>query len=156
MSETSLEERHYQRHRTPAEAQATSLARVGHRYRAACDVRVSDSVGVDEAVWAHWRSEILQVMSWLADESFGDEADAPLLERFLGVDAHVDPQHLDRLREEGYVERVGDRYKLTEAGARTGSLELAASFDDLMKPANRECGPDSGCPNWRNGVRIFE
>ena len=109
-----------------------------------------------EADWAHWRSEILQVMSWLKSEGFGDEADAALLERFLGVDAHVDDQHLDRLVEEGYVERVGDRYKLTEAGARTGGLEFAASLDELMKPANRECGSGLRCPNWRNEVGILE
>lgn len=148
----------------PAAAQTVSLAPLAARYRAAsdparpvpCGVGVSNSVGMAEADRAHWRSEILQVMSWLEEEGFGDEADVALLERFLGVDAHVDVQHLDHLLDEGYVERVGDRYKLTKAGARTGSLEFAASFDELMKPANRECGPDSRCPNWRNVVRIFE
>lgn len=109
-----------------------------------------------EADRAHWRSEILQVMSWLEDEGFADDADVALLERFLGVDAHIDVEHLDRLVEEGDVERVGDRYTLTEAGARTGRLEFAASFDELMKPDDRECGPHSRCAYWRNEVRIFE
>lgn len=35
----------------------------------------------------YWRSEILQVMYWLRGEGLGEVVDAPLLERFLGVDA---------------------------------------------------------------------
>ena len=84
-------------------------------------------------------------MFWLKAEGFGDEADAALLERFLGVDVHIDVEHLDRLLEEGYVERMGDRYKLSEAGAHEGRRELAASFAELMKPAHGECCPDSWC-----------
>ena len=57
----------------------------------------------------YWRSEILQVMFWLKGEGFGDQVDATLLERFLGVDSHIGVQYLDRLLEEGYVE--GDNEK---------------------------------------------
>ena len=95
----------------------------------------------------YWRSEILQVMFWLKVEGFGDEVDATLLERFLGVDSSISVEYLDRLLDEGYVERIGDRYKLSEAGAREGGLEFNASFEELMKPTHAECSPDSWCRN---------
>ena len=53
----------------------------------------------------YWRSEILQVMYWLRGEGFGDLVDAPLVERFLGVDASIGVTYLDRLVEEGYPHR---------------------------------------------------
>ena len=95
----------------------------------------------------YWRSEILQVMFWLKGEGFGDQVDATLLERFLGVDSHIGVQYLDRLLSEGYVERVGERYRLSEAGAREGGLEFAASFEELMKPTHGECSADCWCHN---------
>ena len=95
----------------------------------------------------YWRSEILQVMFWLKGEGFGDQVDATLLERFLGVDSHVGVQYLDRLCQEGYVERVDDRYRLSEAGAREGGLEFAASFEELMTPTHGECRADCWCHN---------
>ena len=77
----------------------------------------------------YWRSEILQVMFWLKAEGLGDEVDVTMLERFLGVDSYVSVQYFDRLLADGYIERVGDRYRLSEAGAREGGLEFAASFE---------------------------
>ena len=93
----------------------------------------------------YWRSEILQVMYWLRGEGFGEEVDASIIERFLGVDAPTGVQYLDALVEEGFVERVGERYKLSEEGRREGGLEFASSFEDLMRPSHGDCGPD--CPH---------
>jgi hypothetical protein len=93
----------------------------------------------------YWRSEILQVMYWLRGEGFGEEVDASIIERFLGVDAATGVQYLDALVEEGFVERVGERYKLSEEGRREGGLEFASSFEDLMRPSHGDCGPD--CPH---------
>ena len=59
----------------------------------------------------YWRSEILQVMFWLKGEGFGDQVDATLLERFLGVDSHIGVQYLDRLR----------RARATSSGSATGT-----------------------------------
>jgi hypothetical protein len=100
----------------------------------------------------YWRSEILQVMYWLRGEKFGlgpdyDQADPPLLERFLGVDANVGIQYLDRLVEEGDLVRVGDRYALSERGRKEGALEFATSFDELTRPAHGECSDDCWCHN---------
>jgi len=94
-----------------------------------------------------WRSEILQVMYWLRGEGFGDQVDPSLLERFLGVDAGIGVQYLDRLVIEGYVEQVGDRYTLSELGSREGALEFASSFSELTRPTHGECSADCWCHN---------
>lgn len=93
----------------------------------------------------YWRSEILQVLYWLRGEGFGEQVDAPLLERFLGLEARVGLQYLDRLVEEGYVERFGDRYALSETGLRAGGLEFAMSFEEMTRPAHGECSADCWC-----------
>ena len=100
----------------------------------------------------YWRSEILQVMFWLRGEKFGlgpdyDQADASLVERFLGVDADIGVQYLDRLVEEGDLERVGGGYRLSEQGRREGALEFATSFDELTRPSHGECSADCWCHN---------
>ena len=93
-----------------------------------------------------WRDEILQVMYWIRGEGFGDDVDASLIERFLGMDASTGIQYLDQLVEEGLLERVGDdRYALSELGAKEGGLEFAQSFEDITHQAHGECGPD--CPH---------
>src|SRR5207302_8014828 len=75
-----------------------------------------------------WRSEILQVMFWLRGEGFGEEVDASVVERFLGVDAQVGIQYLDQLVEEGLIDRIGDLYTLSELGRREAGLEFAQAF----------------------------
>jgi len=95
----------------------------------------------------YWRSEILQVMYWLQGEGFGDVVDAPLLERFLGVDANVGVTYLDRLAEEGYVQRDGDWYTLSPMGMEEGAVEFATSFGDLTRPTHGECSADCWCHN---------
>ncbi len=95
----------------------------------------------------YWRSEILQVMYWLRGEGFDDQMDARGLERFLGVDAEVVELYLERLVEQGYLERAGARYALSEAGGQEGGLEFAASFADLSRPTHGECSADCWCHN---------
>ncbi len=95
----------------------------------------------------YWRSEILQVMFWLRGEGFGDQIDPVLLERFLGVDARLGVQYLDRLVEDGYVERAGGRYALSAIGLSEGGLEFAMSFEELTRPAHGECSADCWCHN---------
>lgn len=92
-----------------------------------------------------WRSEILQVMYWLRGEGFGDIVDAPMIERFLGVDATVGVTYLDRLAEEGYLTVDGEYYGLSEFGLKQGAREFAESFNELTKPAHGECSDDCWC-----------
>lgn len=93
----------------------------------------------------YWRSEILQLMYWLRGEGLGDVADAPLMERFLGVEAAVGLSYLAQLVDEGYLERRGDGFALSERGLDEGRTEFALSFADLTRPAHGECSPDCWC-----------
>jgi hypothetical protein len=93
----------------------------------------------------YWRSEILQVMYWLRGEGLGDVVDPQVIERFLGVDAAIGITYLDRLVEEGYLVRHGQRYELSEQGIEEGAAEFAASFADLTKPAHGDCAADCWC-----------
>ncbi len=93
----------------------------------------------------YWRSEILQVMFWLRGEGLGEVVDAALLERFLGVDAEVGTGYLDRLVEEGYLDRVGDGFMLSQQGLEEGATEFAMSFAELTRPAHGECSADCWC-----------
>src|SRR5205807_278476 len=93
----------------------------------------------------YWRDEILQVMFWLRGEGFGDHADAPLIERFLGVDANIGIGYLDRLVEEGYLIRDAAHYRLTEQGIEQGGRIFSEEFAEFMRPTHGECGPDCWC-----------
>lgn len=100
----------------------------------------------------YWRSEILQVMYWLRGERFGvgpeyDQADPSLVERFLGVDSDIGVQYLDRLVDEGDLERVNGAYRLSEQGLKEGRLEFATSFEELTRPTHGECSEDCWCHN---------
>ena len=95
----------------------------------------------------YWRSEILQVMYWLKGEGLGEVVDAALLQRFLGVEAHVGVGYLDRLVVDGYLDRVADGYVLSEVGLAEGKTEFALSFADLTRPSHGECSADCWCHN---------
>lgn len=95
----------------------------------------------------YWRSEILQVMYWLRGEGLGDVVDAPLLERFLGVEADLGVGYLDQLVLDGYLEVSGDGYVLSDVGLAEGKTEFALSFADLTRPAHGECSADCWCHN---------
>lgn len=93
----------------------------------------------------YWRSEILQVLYWLRGEGLGDVVDAALMERFLGVDAAVGITFLRRLVDDGYLEVVGDGFRLSEAGLAEGKEEFSASFAGLTGPSHGECSADCWC-----------
>lgn len=96
-----------------------------------------------------WRDEILQVMFWIQGEKFpgiGDEVDAAVLERFLGVESAIGILYLDRLVEEGLLRRVADnRFQLTPEGKAHGARVFAAEMSELTGPSHGECGPDCWC-----------
>ncbi|CAN5548967.1 hypothetical protein BH23ACT7_BH23ACT7_03370 [soil metagenome] len=93
----------------------------------------------------YWRSEILQVCYWLRGEGLGDTVDGALIERFLGVDAAVGVTYLDRLVEEGYLERDAGGYRLSPQGLQEGAAEFALSFAELTRPSHGECSADCWC-----------
>lgn len=92
-----------------------------------------------------WRSEILQVMYWLHGEGLGDLVEPTTIERFLGVDAQHAVDYLDRLVDEGVLEREEGSYRLSPEGREEGSLEFEAAFAELTGPAHGECSPDCWC-----------
>ncbi|MFN2388170.1 MAG: hypothetical protein ABR575_00985 [Actinomycetota bacterium] len=96
-----------------------------------------------------WRDEILQVMYWIQGEKFpgvGDEVDASLLERFLGVDAEIGVRYLDRLVEERLLERTPEgRFRMTEEGRKHGGRVFGEEFSELTRSAHGECGADCWC-----------
>jgi len=94
-----------------------------------------------------WRSEILQVMYWLRGEGLGEVVDAPLLERFLGVEADVGVGYLDRLVLDGYLEVAPGGYVMSASGLQEGRTEFALSFADLTRPTHGECSADCWCKN---------
>jgi hypothetical protein len=93
----------------------------------------------------YWRSEILQVMYWLRGEGLGEVVDAPLLERFLGVEAAVGVGYLDQLVADGYLEPHRGGYVMSESGLAEGKTEFALSFADLTRPTHGECSADCWC-----------
>lgn len=92
-----------------------------------------------------WRSEILQVMYWLRGEGLGEVVSPELLERFLGVQAHIAVGYLDRLVSDGYLTWEPDGYCLSERGVAEGGAEFEAAFADLTRPAHGECSADCWC-----------
>jgi len=93
-----------------------------------------------------WRDEILQVMFWIQGEGLGETVDANLLERFLGVEAEIGERYLEKLSDEGLLERAGGgSYVLTETGRDHGARVFAAEFADLTQPGHGECGADCWC-----------
>jgi hypothetical protein len=93
----------------------------------------------------YWRSEILQLLYWLRGEGLGDLVDPPLLERFLGVDAATGLRYLDRLTDDGYLDRDGDWFALSAHGLQQGTLEFAATFGELNRPVGGDCSADCWC-----------
>lgn len=92
----------------------------------------------------YWRAEILQLMWWLRGEGFGDLVDAPMLERFLDLDAASGLSQLHRLADEGLLERDGDWFALSGRGLQQGALEFAAAFDQSA-PSGSACGAGCWC-----------
>ena len=94
----------------------------------------------------YWRDEILEMMFWIKGEGLGDRIDPSILERFLGVDAAVGVQYLNRLVDEGLLSRTAEGlFELTEEGDRTGARLFVDSFAELTRPAHYECAPGCSC-----------
>lgn len=92
-----------------------------------------------------WRSEILQVMFWLRGEGLGEDVEPVLLERFLGVDAAIAVTYLDRLVQDGFLDRRGTAYRLSARGEAEGAAEFEAAFSSLTRPTHGECSADCWC-----------
>jgi hypothetical protein len=93
----------------------------------------------------YWRAEILQLMWWLRGEGFGDLVDAPMLERFLDLQATAGLGYLYRLADEGFLERDGEWFTLSSKGLQGGALEFATAFNEPAPSAGRACSTSCWC-----------
>lgn len=91
------------------------------------------------------REEVLQAMYWMHAEGLDSTPSAEQLARFLAVPADVLAPYLELFAAEGYLERVGERYRMTPTGEETGKRTFAEEFADLTRPGHGECDEDCWC-----------
>lgn len=100
---------------------------------------------MDEIEVLRIRDEVLQAMYWMLSEGLADTPSAQELARFLAVPFETLIAYLERFVEDGYLERVGGAYCLTEHGRETGKRTFAEEFADLTRPGHGECDEDCWC-----------
>jgi hypothetical protein len=91
------------------------------------------------------RDEVLQAMYWMRSEGLAEQPAASELAGFLAVPAQTLGPFLVRFAEQGYLQRVGERFQLTEKGAELGRRSFADEFADLTRPTHGECDEDCWC-----------
>jgi DNA-binding IclR family transcriptional regulator len=91
------------------------------------------------------RDEVLQAMYWMRAEGLANRSSAGELAGFLAVPAQLLGPFMARFEEEGYLERHGDRFQLTEKGVELGKRSFADEFADLTRPTHGECDEDCWC-----------
>ncbi len=89
------------------------------------------------------RDDILQAMYWMRGEGFGEETDVGTLRSFLVVDEDLLREQVEILLEEDYLEKSGERYRLSTLGVKEGGRRFADEFSDLQSTAHGDCAP--GC-----------
>ncbi|MBA2254754.1 MAG: hypothetical protein H0W07_06550 [Chloroflexi bacterium] len=99
----------------------------------------------------YWRDEILQLVFWIEGERLGTRVSVETLERFLGLDTNGAISHLERLVDDGYLEREWQStYRLSARGRAEGGRIFAAEFADWLRPAHGSCGRDCWCQETRD------
>ncbi|HEX6586329.1 MAG TPA: hypothetical protein VF052_06225 [Solirubrobacterales bacterium] len=91
------------------------------------------------------REEVLQAMYWMRAEGLAESPAASELSRFLAVPAETLSPFLARFAEEGYLDRDGERFRLTHRGEELGKRSFADEFADLTRPTHGECDEDCWC-----------
>ena len=91
------------------------------------------------------RDEVLQAMYWMAGEGLGDSPTAAELARFLAVPAATLTPYLERFADDGWLDRAGAGYSLTDAGRDLGKRSFADEFAGLTSQAHGECDDDCWC-----------
>jgi hypothetical protein len=91
------------------------------------------------------RDEVLQAMYWMRSEGLAETASATELAGFLAVDPATLKPFLERFSNDGYLERIGEGYRLTPSGEGEGKRSFADEFADLTRPTHGECDDDCWC-----------
>jgi hydrogenase maturation protease len=129
---------------TPAVEAAVENA-LAHVRRLVADGRAAEALdGLKQ------RDEILQIMFWLHGEGFGPDVAVPDILRFTDDERAVRAA-LGQLVEDGYLETVGARYRLTTSGVQAGRRRFLDEFEPyLARNAHGECG-SADCDCHRGG-----
>lgn len=115
----------------------------------------SASAGRDALEGLYWRTEILQAMFWMRGEGLATDADPLELARFLAAEPAVIHAQLERLRDDGYVERTPGRlarYLLTDLGASEGARSFRDEFEGFTRAGHGECGPGCWCQDPKHSL----
>ncbi|MBA2756160.1 MAG: hypothetical protein H0U37_01775 [Chloroflexi bacterium] len=115
----------------------------------------SASAGRDALEGLYWRTEILQAMFWMRGEGLATDADPLELARFLATEPAVIHGQLERLRDDGYVERTPGRlarYLLTDLGASEGARSFRDEFEGFTRAGHGECGPGCWCQDPKHSL----
>lgn len=100
-----------------------------------------------------WRDEILQVLFWMQGEDLAEAVTARDLCVFLNGDESTIAHHLERLADDGYLDRCDgsngrpgpSRYTLSEQGAEEGARRFTDAFEGMRNQGHGECSPDCDC-----------
>lgn len=108
------------------------------------------SEGDDPLELLKWQDELLQILYWYRGEGLGQVVEPRDLRPFLPAEEAQIRFHLERLVDQGYVQRVvegqGIGYRLTEQGVVEGGRRFADAFAGLTGQAHGECNdPDCAC-----------
>ena len=115
----------------------------------------SASAGRDALEGLYWRAEILQAMFWMRSEGLAKDADPLELARFLAAEPAVIHAQLERLREDGYVDRTPGRlarYLLSDLGASEGARSFRDEFEGFTRAGHGECGPGCWCQDPKHSL----
>ena len=91
------------------------------------------------------REEVLQAMYWLRAEGIDPAPTPDVLSRFLAVPVGTLGPYLERFTDEGYLERVGEGFGLTDAGEDAGKRTFADEFTGLTGSSHGECDENCWC-----------
>lgn len=91
------------------------------------------------------RDEVLQAMYWMDAEGLDSAPTAKALASFLAVPAQSLEAYLERFVRDGYLDRAGTGFRLTDAGTQAGKRSFADEFADLTRPTHGECDADCWC-----------
>lgn len=100
---------------------------------------------MDELDALRLRDEVLQAMYWMQAEGLGASCSAPELARFLAIPAETLGPAIERLADEGYLERAESGFRLSPVGEQAGKRSFADEFADMTRPAHGECDADCWC-----------
>lgn len=101
-----------------------------------------------------WKDEILQVLYWMKGEGLGEEVTAKQVINLLNTNIDNLNYHLNKIAKEGFLNKEGERFQLTEMGNKEAGRRFSDAFSGLQKAGHGECGPDCDFCYGPDGVKL--